>query len=102
MNQKLMALVEAHLGFPRWHGLRVIAADGGGTADSDQELMKRTIANGVAFGLYLPGIEFSSPGSARTVLRERQMLFERLGFRCARTTCSSSTAAFPAVGLSAP
>ena len=41
--------------------------------------LKRTIANGVAFGLYLPGIElFLDFALHEPCCNERQMLFERL------------------------
>ena len=79
VNQKLMALVEAHLGFPRWHGLRVIAADGSAVRLTLIKHLKRTIVDGVAFGFYLPGIElFLDFALHEPCCNERQMRFERL------------------------
>ena len=109
VNQKLMALVEAHLGFPRWHGLRVIAADGSAVRLTVIKNLKRTIANGVAFGLYLPGIElFLDFALHEPCCNERQMLFERLdllreddllvldrGFPCRWLVCALTARRIP-------
>jgi hypothetical protein len=57
VNQELIRLAEEHLPFPRWKGLRVVATDG---SDVRLTMMKdgvRSIVKGMAFGLYLPGIE---------------------------------------------
>lgn len=79
VNQKLIALVEAHLGLPRWQGLRVIAADGSAVRLTLIKNLKRTIVDGVAFGFYLPGIElFLDFVLHEPCCNERQMLFERL------------------------
>jgi hypothetical protein len=79
VNQRLMALVEAHLGFPRWRGLRVIAADGSAVRLTMMKNGVRSIVEGVGFGLYLPGIElFLDFVLHEPVCDERQMLFERL------------------------
>ena len=77
VNQQLMALVAQHLPIPLWQGLRVVAGDG---SDVRLTMMKngvRSIVNGVAFGLYLPGIElFLDFVLHGTACGERQMLFE--------------------------
>ncbi len=77
VNKKLMALVEEELPVPRWQGLRVVAAD---TAPVRLTTMKngvRSIITGVAFGLYLPGIEmFLHLALQQGACDERQMLYE--------------------------
>lgn len=57
VNRQLMALVEEHLSVPRWRGLRVVAADGSKVRLTLMKKGVRSIVEGVAFGLYLPGIE---------------------------------------------
>lgn len=79
VNRRLMALVDAHLGTPRWRGLRVVAADGSAVRLTMMKNGVRSIVEGVGFGLYLPGIElFLDFVLHEPVCNERQMLFERL------------------------
>lgn len=79
LNRQLIELTEAHLGIPRWRGLRVVAADGSTVRLTVLEKGVRSIVEGVAFGLYLPGIElFLDFRLHEPVCNERQMLFEAL------------------------
>lgn len=79
VNRQLMALVEEHLPMPRWQGLRVIAADGSTVRLTLMKNGVRSIVDGIAFGLYLPGIElFLDFALHEPVCNERQMLFEAL------------------------
>lgn len=79
INQKLMEIVEEHLTIPRWRGLRVIAGDGSVVRLTLMNKGVRSIVEGVAFGLYLPGIElFLDFALHEPLSNERQMLFEVL------------------------
>ena len=79
VNRQLMALVEDHLTVPRWQGLRVIAADGSAVRLTLMKNGVRSIVEGVAFALYLPGIElFLDFALHEPLCNERQMLFEAL------------------------
>lgn len=79
INRKLIALAEEHLEVPLWRGLRVVAADGSTVRLTVLEDGVRSIVEGVAFGLYLPGIElFLDFMLHEPVCNERQMLFEAL------------------------
>lgn len=79
VNEKLLALVEDHLPIPRWLGLRVVAGDGSTVRLTLMKDGVRSIIEGVAFGLYLPGIElFLDFALHEPLCNERQMLFERL------------------------
>jgi hypothetical protein len=79
VNRHLMTLVEEHLPVPRWQGLRVIAADGSVVRLTLIKNGVRSIVEGVAFALYLPGIElFLDFALHEPVCNERQMLFETL------------------------
>lgn len=79
INHQLMALVEKHLNVPRWRGLRVVAADGSKVRLTVMRDGVRSIVEGVAFGLYLPGIElFLDFVLHEPLCDERQMLFEAI------------------------
>ena len=79
VNRQLMALVEEHLPVPRWQGLRVIAGDGSVVRLTLMKKGVRSIVEGVAFALYLPGIElFLDFALHEPLCNERQMLFEAL------------------------
>jgi hypothetical protein len=77
VNQKLMALVEEHLPVPRWEGLRIVASDSAAVRLTTTKDGVRSIVTGVAFGLYLPGIEmFLHLALQQGACDERQMLYE--------------------------
>lgn len=79
LNSRLLELVHAHLPIPRWHGLRVVAADASKMQLFLQDATGRMVREAIAFALYLPGLEMTlaarlySPSTG-----ERQMLFEHL------------------------
>ena len=79
LNRKLMALTEESFTIPRWRGLRVVIADGSGVRLTLLEKGVRSIVEGMAFALYLPGIEmFLQLALYQQSTGERQMLFEAL------------------------
>ena len=79
VNRQLMTLVSEHLAIPRWRGLRVVAGDGSKVRLTLMKDEVRSIVEGVAFGLYLPGIElFLDFALHEPLCDERQMLFEVL------------------------
>ena len=79
INQCLMARVEEHLPLPRWRGLRLVAADGSKVRLTVMINEVRTIVEGMAFGLFLPGSElFLDFALHEPVCDERQMLFEAI------------------------
>lgn len=79
INRQLIALTEAHFALPLWRGLRVVAADGSSVRLTVLEKGVRSIVDGIAFGLYLPGIElFLDFALHEPLCNERQMLFEAL------------------------
>lgn len=79
INRKLIALTDVHVGIPRWQGLRVVAADGSTVRLTIIKNDVRSIVDGVAFGLFLPGIELFLDFKLHEPLsNERQMLFEAL------------------------
>ena len=79
LNQELIRLVEKHLPIPRWRGLRLVAADGSAVRLTLMKDGVRSIVQGVAFGLYLPGIElFLDFRLFEPLCDERQMLFEAI------------------------
>ena len=79
INHHLIALVEQHLAIPRWRGLRVVAADGSKVRLTLMKEGVRSVVEGVAFGLSLPGIElFLDFVLHEPVCDERQMLFEAI------------------------
>lgn len=79
VNQELIRLVEAYLPIPRWNGLRVVAADGSAVRLTIRKEGVRSIVKGMAFGLYLPGIELFLDFRLHEPLSdERQMFFEAI------------------------
>ena len=79
LNQELIRLVEEHLPIPRWQGLRLVAADGSAVRLTLTKKGVRSILPGVAFGLYLPGMEvFLDFRLHEPLSNERQMLFEAI------------------------
>jgi hypothetical protein len=67
------------LPIPRWQGLRLVAADGSAVRLTLMKDGVRSIVQGVAFGLYLPGIElFLDFRLFEPLCDERQMLFEAI------------------------
>jgi hypothetical protein len=79
INRQLIALVDEHLEVPLWRGLRVVAADGSTVRLTILKDDVRSVVEGVAFGLYLPGIElFLDFMLHEPLCNERQMLFEAL------------------------
>ena len=79
VNRELIARVEEELPIPRWQKLRVVAGDGTTVRLTMIQNGVRTIVSGVAFGLYLPGIEvFLSFMWQMGACHERQMLFESI------------------------
>jgi Transposase DDE domain len=79
INHHLIALVEQHLAIPRWRGLRVVAADGSKVRLTLMKGGVRSVVEGVAFGLALPGIElFLDFVLHEPLCDERQMLFEAI------------------------
>lgn len=79
LNTRLLELVQTHMDVPRWHGLRVVAADASKMRLFLQDATSRKVREAIAFALYLPGLEMTlaaklySPSTG-----ERQMLFEHL------------------------
>ena len=79
INRKLLSLIEAEIDTPRWHGLRVVAADGSKVRLTVMIDEVRSVVDGIVFGLFLPGIElFLDLTLHEPVCDERQMLFEVL------------------------
>lgn len=79
LNKQLIASVEEHLRVPRWQGLRVVAGDGTAVRLTTMKNSVRSIVTGVAFGLYLPGMElFLHFALQEGACDERQMLFEAI------------------------
>jgi Transposase DDE domain len=79
LTQHLLALVEQHIGMPRWHGLRVVAADASDVRLTTRDATRRVIQFAKVFSLYLPGVEMMLHATLYgTDTSERQMLFEHL------------------------
>ncbi len=79
VNQELIRLAEKHLPIPRWKGLRLVAADGSDVRLTMEKDGIRSIVKGMAFGLYLPGIElFLDFRLHEPLCDERQMFFEAI------------------------
>jgi hypothetical protein len=57
LNARLLALLERHIGIPRWHGLRVAAADASDVRLMAHDATRRLIRCAKVFALYLPGVE---------------------------------------------
>jgi hypothetical protein len=83
VSRELIAHVEKEISIPRWQGLRVVAGDGTTVQLTMRKKGIRSIVSGVAFGLYLPGIErFLSFKLQMGSGNERQMLFESIDELC--------------------
>jgi hypothetical protein len=79
VNRELITHVEKEVSIPRWQGLLVVAGDGTTVQLTMLKKGIRSIVSGVAFGLYLPGIEmFLSFKLQMGSCSERQMLFESI------------------------
>ena len=79
LNDRLMALVDEEGLTPRWHGLRVVAADASKMRLFLQDATHRCVQEAIAFALYLPGLEMTLAGKLYAPsVGERQMLFEHL------------------------
>ncbi|MBN8497453.1 IS4 family transposase [Accumulibacter sp.] len=79
VNQELIRLAEEHLPIPRWKGLRLVAADGSDVRLTMKKDGIRSIVKGMAFCLYLPGIElFLDFRLHEPLCDERQMFFEAI------------------------
>lgn len=79
LNQRLLNLVEQHLSVPRWHGLRLVAADASKLQLFLKDALGRKVREAIAFALYLPGPELSLSFELYSPkVGERQMLFEHL------------------------
>lgn len=79
LTRHLLELVEQHIGIPRWHGLRVVAADASDVRLTLRDATRRVIKYGKVFALYLPGVEMMLHATLYgTDTGERQMLFEHL------------------------
>lgn len=79
LTQRLLALVEQHVGVPRWCGLRVVAADASDVRLTARDAKRRVIRYAKVFALYLPGVEMMMRSTLYcTDTGERQMLFEHL------------------------
>ena len=79
INAQLIALVEKHREVPRWRSLRGVAGDGRKVRLTLRDKGVRSLAEGVAFGLYLPGIElFLDFVLHEPLCDERPMRFEAI------------------------
>lgn len=59
LNAKLLALVGKRRPTPRWHGLRVVAADASKMQLFLRDAVARRVREVVAFALYLPALELT-------------------------------------------
>jgi hypothetical protein len=79
LNGHFMMLVSQNLTIPRWHGLRVVAADASKMQLFLQDASRRFVGEAIAFALYLPGLEMTLSAELYSgSVGERQMLFEHL------------------------
>jgi len=79
INHHLIARVEQPRVIPRWRGLRGVAADGSKVRLTLMKKGVRSVVDGVAFGLSLPGIElFLDFVLHEPLCDERQRLFETI------------------------
>lgn len=79
LNARLLALVQEQMPVPRWHGLRVVAADASKVQLFLQDATGRMVREAIAFALYLPAWELTLCAELYSPLvGERQMLFEHL------------------------
>jgi hypothetical protein len=80
INHHRIGLVEQHRVIPRWRSLRVVAADGSKVRLTLMKGSVRSVVEGVAFGLSLPGTKLFLDFVRHALLcDERQMLFEAIG-----------------------
>ena len=81
LNDRLVARADADGFVPRWHGRRLVAADGSTLrfGRRTSHVARAASADQIAFGLYLPGAEMMLAASLHSVHEgERQMLFQHL------------------------
>lgn len=81
LNDWWLARAERDARVPRWHGLRLVAADATTVRFGlrASHVSRAAVADQIAFGLYLPGAEMMLAASLHSVHEnERQMLFEHL------------------------
>jgi hypothetical protein len=79
LNQHLLKLLEQYAPIPRWHGLRLVAADASKLQLFLKDAVGRRVREAIAFALYLPGPELSLCFELyEDCVSERQMLFEQL------------------------
>lgn len=79
VNEKLISLVEEQVPLPRWNGLRLVAGDASAVRPTLLKDGIRSIVKGMAFALYLPGIELFLDFRLHEPLSdERQMFFEAI------------------------
>jgi len=79
VNEKLISLVEEQVPLPRWKGLRLVAGDASAVRLTLLKDGIRSIVKGMAFALYLPGIELFLDFRLHEPLSdERQMFFEAI------------------------
>lgn len=86
LNDWLLRQAEQRGFMPRWHGLRLVAADASklGFGVRACHASRAARADQVAFGLFLPGAEITLAASLHSEHEnERQMLFEHLDRLCA-------------------
>lgn len=73
------AFVSQNVTIPRWHGLRVVAADASKIQLFLQDASRRFVGEAIAFALYLLGLEMILSAELYSgSVGERQMLFEHL------------------------
>ena len=79
LNERLLSLAGSVWEVPRWHGLRVVAADAAKLRLFLQDATGRQVREAIAFALYLPGWECTLCAELYAAcVSERQMLFEHL------------------------
>lgn len=81
LNDWLITQAEQHGYVPRWHGLRLVAADASTVRFGlrASHVKRAALADQLVFGLFLPGAELMLATSLHSVHdNERQMLFEHL------------------------
>jgi hypothetical protein len=66
LSAHLLHLVSLHIGVPRWHGLRVVAADASDVRLLSRDATRRVIHWAKVFALYLPGVEMVAVGTEIT------------------------------------
>lgn len=79
LNTTLLNLIEARMSFPRWLGLRVVAADASKLQLFLKDATGRKVREAIAFMMYLPSSEMALDFELYSPqVSERQMLFEHL------------------------